>query len=70
MPLLLRAVPELMPVVVPFLMCLVVPVAPGPTLPSLEAPGAGCDCAKAPPIDSARVHAAAIISFFMPNPVI
>src|SRR5438128_996624 len=63
--LLLRAAPDPVPVVMPFFTCFGALVAPGPTLPSLEAPGAGCDCAKAPPIDSARVHAVAIISFFM-----
>src|SRR5262249_26088924 len=67
MPLLPCADPELIPVVVPFLMCLVVPVAPGPTLPSLDAPGAGCICARAPPVDSAIMQAEAIISFFMLN---
>src|ERR1700737_2869688 len=47
--------PELIPVVVPdfILLCFIlpdfilVPVAPGPTLPSLDAPGAGCICADA-----------------------
>ena len=47
--------PELIPVVVPdfILLCftlpdfILVPVAPGPTLPSLDAPGAGCICADA-----------------------
>jgi hypothetical protein len=48
--------PELIPVVVPdfILLVLVLPdfildcgVAPGPTLPSLDAPGAGCVCAEA-----------------------
>jgi hypothetical protein len=40
-------------------------VAPGPTLPSLEAPGAGCVCAKAPPADSASTHADAKRIFFI-----
>src|ERR1700682_5420607 len=52
--------PELIPVVVPdfillcfILLCFILPdfilvsVAPGPTLPSLDAPGAGCVCADA-----------------------
>jgi hypothetical protein len=50
--------PELIPVVVPdfallvfifsdFILEWVVGVAPGPTLPSLDAPGAGCICAEA-----------------------
>jgi len=47
--------PELVPVVVPdfILLCsvlpdfILLPVAPGPTLPSLDAPGAGCICADA-----------------------
>ena len=48
------------PVVVPFFMfvCLVVLlVAPGPTFLSLDAPGAGCICANARPVDSSRAHA-------------
>src|SRR5829696_676706 len=52
--------PVAIPVVVPFFMfvCLVVLlVAPGPTFPSLDAPGAGCACANAPPVDSNRAHA-------------
>src|ERR1700738_2433054 len=47
--------PELIPVVVPdfILLCFILPDfivvsgAPGPTLPSLDAPGAGCVCADA-----------------------
>src|SRR5712664_2533566 len=47
--------PELIPVVEPdfILLCFILPdfilvsVAPGPTLPSLDAPGAGCVCADA-----------------------
>src|SRR5690349_18699172 len=65
--LLLWVAPEPMPVVVPFL-CLVEVmglVAPAPTLPSLEAPGAGCICAKAPPVDNAMMQADIMISFFM-----
>jgi hypothetical protein len=52
----------LMPVVAPdfilpdFILVLV-PVEPGPTLPSLEAPGAGCTCADA--IDVAPINDAA-----------
>jgi hypothetical protein len=67
MPLLLRADPDPVPVVVPFFTCLDPLVAPGPTLPSLYAPGAGCICAKAPAVDSARMHAEAMISFFIWN---
>ena len=55
-------------VVVPFFMfvCLVVLlVAPGPAFSSLDAPGAGCICANAPPVDSNKAHAQAIIVFFM-----
>jgi len=58
------------PVVVPFftLVCLVVLlVAPGPTFPSLDAPGAGCICANTPPVDSNRAHAQARMVFFMGN---
>jgi hypothetical protein len=52
----LRVVPLLIPVVAPDFILLdfiifpdfiLVPVAPGPTLPSLDAPGAGCVCADA-----------------------
>jgi hypothetical protein len=52
----LRVVPLLIPVVAPDFVLLdfiifpdfiLVPVAPGPTLPSLDAPGAGCVCADA-----------------------
>src|SRR3954469_4539474 len=50
-PLLAPPMPLLMPVVVPFFMLFDLAVldlvAPGPTLPSLEAPGAGCICADA-----------------------
>jgi hypothetical protein len=62
--------PVAIPVVVPFFMfvCLVVLlVAPGPTFPSLDAPGAGCICANAPPVDSNRAHAQARMVFFMRN---
>jgi hypothetical protein len=62
--------PVAIPVVVPFFMfvCLVVLlVAPGPTFPSLDAPGAGCACANAPPVDSNRAHAQASMVFFMGN---
>ena len=38
--LLLRAAPDPVPVVMPFFTCFGALVAPGPTLPSLEAPGA------------------------------
>ena len=58
------------PVVVPFFtfVCLVVLlVAPGPTFPSLDAPGAGCICANTLPADSNRAHAQARIVFFMRN---
>jgi hypothetical protein len=55
---LLLSEPELIPVVVPdfallvlvlpdFILEWVVGVAPGPTLPSLDAPAAGCVCAEA-----------------------
>src|SRR4029078_4841107 len=60
--------PVAAPVVVPFFMfvCLVVLlVAPGPTFPSLDAPGAGCICANAPPVDSNRAYAQASMFFFM-----
>jgi hypothetical protein len=56
--------------VVPFFMlvCLVVLlVAPAPVFPSLDAPGAGCICANAPPVDSNRTHAQASMVFFMGN---
>ena len=62
--------PVAVPVVVPFFMfvCLVVLlVAPGPTFPSLDAPGAGCVCANAPPVDSNRAQAQARMVFFMGN---
>jgi hypothetical protein len=62
--------PVAIPVVVPFFMfvCLVVLlVAPGPTFPSLDAPGAGCICANAPPVDSNKAHAQARMVFFMRN---
>ena len=62
--------PVAVPVVVPFFMfvCLVVLlVAPGPTFPSLDAPGAGCICANAPPVDSNSTHAQASRVFFMGN---
>ena len=58
------------PVVVPFFMlvCLVaLLVAPGPTFPSLEAPGAGCIWANTPPVDSNRAQVHARIVFFMRN---
>src|SRR4029453_4702697 len=62
--------PVAIPVVVPFFMlvCLVaLLVAPAPTFPSLDAPGAGCICANAPPVDSNRAHAQARMVFFMGN---
>ena len=62
--------PVEVPVVVPFFMfvCLVVlVVAPGPAFPSLDAPGAGCICANAPPVDSNSTHAQASRVFFMGN---
>jgi hypothetical protein len=37
----------------------------GPTSPWLDAPGAGCVCAKAPPVASAMMHADAKMIFFM-----
>src|SRR3954447_5825060 len=50
-PLLAPPMPPFMPVVMPFFMLfdfvVLDLVAPGPTLPSLEAPGAGCICADA-----------------------
>lgn len=62
------------PVVLPFFMfvCLVMLlvvllVAPGPTFPSLDAPGAGWACANTLPVDSNRAHAQARIVFFMGN---
>ncbi|MGY8706500.1 hypothetical protein RAD16_12245 [Bradyrhizobium sp. 18BD] len=37
----------------------------GPTSPWPEAPGAGCDCAKAPPVVNARMQADAKMIFFI-----
>ncbi|WOH48587.1 hypothetical protein [Bradyrhizobium sp. sBnM-33] len=62
--------PVAVPVVIPFFMwvCFVVLlVAPGPTLPWLDAPGAGCICANAPPVDTNKAHVQARIVFFMGN---
>jgi hypothetical protein len=39
--------------------------AAGPTSPCPDAPGAGCDCAKAPADESAKIQAEASIIFFM-----
>ena len=58
------------PVVVPFFMFVcfaVLLVAPGPTLPWLDSPGAGCICANTLPVDSNRAHAQARIVFFIGN---
>jgi hypothetical protein len=54
------------PVVIP--LCLFIEWsadAPGPTLPLLEAPGAGWFCANAPPADSATMQAETKSIFFI-----
>jgi hypothetical protein len=51
---LLRAVE---PVVIPLRILVMSLCAGGPTLPLLEAPGAGWFCANAPPVDNATMHA-------------
>jgi hypothetical protein len=53
------------PVVVPLCGAAMLRDAPGPTLPSLEAPGAGWFCASAPPADNASTQADTKNVFFI-----